>query len=59
MTHPKKIWHLNDEKGWHQTTMEAVDANHAVSVDPDHWSFEKPADPVAEIVGDDTHGDDE
>ena len=46
MTHPKKVWHRTDEKDWHQVTMEAVDANHAVSVDPDHWSFEKPVEEV-------------
>lgn len=48
MTHPKKVWHLNDEKGWHRLTMEAVDANHAVEVDPAHWSFEKPVEEKVE-----------
>lgn len=57
MTHPKKVWHHTDEKGWHQVTMEAVDANHAVSVDPDHWSFEKPVEEKVEVVEDKGEGD--
>lgn len=57
MTHPKKVWHLNDEKGWHQLTMEAIDANHAVATDPEHWAFEKPAEPVLPAVEDES-GDD-
>jgi len=48
MLHGKKVWHLNDEKGWHQLTMEAIDANHAVSADPEHWSFEKPVEEKVE-----------
>lgn len=42
MTHPKKVWHRGTDGGWRLHTMEAVDANHAVRVDPEHWSFEKP-----------------
>lgn len=52
MTHPKKIWHLTEEHGWQVRTMEAIDANHAVSVDPEHWSFEKPSDEPVEAVED-------
>lgn len=50
MTHPKNVWHLNDDRVWIKMTMEAVDANHAVDVDPDRWSFEKPADPAPEQI---------
>lgn len=46
MTHAKKVWHL-DDKGWRQITMEAIDAHHAVAVDPKHWSF---ADPKASTL---------
>lgn len=50
MTHPKKVWH-KDEKGWHSLIMEAVDANHAVAVDPANWAFEKPPEdePLPEL----------
>ena len=41
MTHPKKIWHLIEGR-WHPKIMEAIDANHAVEVDPENWSFAKP-----------------
>lgn len=44
MIHPKKVWHLVEGKGWHKKIMEAVDATHAVSVDPEHWSFTNPDD---------------
>jgi len=45
LIHPQKVWHRTDEKGWHVLTMEAVDARHAVDVDPANWAFEKPAEP--------------
>lgn len=57
----KIIWHKIDEKrdddgkvvveakDWHTVELHATDANHAVSVDPDHWSIEKP-DGVTEVA---------
>lgn len=53
----KTVWHKSDlpedkEKGWHKVSLEDIDANHAVDVDPEHWSLENPDDipPVVEAA---------
>lgn len=39
----KSVWYKDPEKGWVQVRMHAVDANHAVSVDPENYSFFEPS----------------
>lgn len=45
----RTLWHLTEEKGWHQVTLEAGEARRALEVDPKHWSAE---DPRAAAVAD-------
>lgn len=54
MQDSKILWHKAEEqrdeagnvlaeaKDWHTVELHATDAMHALAVDPDHWSVEKP-----------------
>lgn len=49
MAEMRSLWHKIDPtdenpegKDWHLVPMHAIDAAHALEVDPDHWKIEKP-----------------
>jgi len=51
----KILWFKDPEKGWVPVELHATDAVHALNVDPENWSTEKPslisdAEMVAEPV---------
>lgn len=49
MSDMRTLWHKIDAGGefegkdWHEVKLHALDANHALKADPDHWKAEKPA----------------
>lgn len=54
MAEIRTLWHKTDDLDWHQVKLHAIDAMHALDVDPAHWKQAKPepeveAEPEEEI----------
>lgn len=59
MADMKTLWFKGEDGEWKPVSLHAIDANHALEADPEHWAQSKPESEPEEMPAADVSGADE